>query len=225
MTNSKIGQFIADRRKELGMRQIDLGKKVSYSVQAISKIEKGLSEPAGTLLPSLCNALELTLEDFFAMSVSSGRKNPVPSFDGLTFAENISYLRLKEGLSQHALAAIIKVSKRSVANYERGSSVPNFSVVQAYVSHFGLTPSNLYFTTLTPKVAPKNHIKGKIIWGTFGSLAILAAVIGGTSPLWMKKNAANYQGAYIPEETTSSSSAPATDSSSSSSIEISSYDD
>jgi len=183
-----IGLFIAERRKELGLRQADLGEKVSYSVQAISKMEKGLSQPAGALVPALCNALNLSLNDFFAMEKPTAKPNTVAPFDGLTFAENIAYLRLKEGLSQYALANAIKVSKRSIANYERGVSVPNFDVVSAYVKRFGVIPSDLYFTTLTPKPSQKPHLGRRIIWSSFGALAIVGIAIAATFPLWGAQN-------------------------------------
>ncbi|MCI2111580.1 MAG: transcriptional regulator [Bacilli bacterium] len=224
MAEKTIGQFIAERRKGLGLRQIDLGKRVNYSVQAISKMEKGLSQPAGALVPALCNALDISIDEFFAMERKPGKKNPVPPFDGLTFAENISYLRLKEGLSQYALALIIKVSKRSIANYERGVSVPSWEVVDAYLKHFGLTPGALYFTTLAPKAAAKTKIGGKIVWGSIGALAIAAIIVGVTSPFWMRRIENAAKGAYV-ADTACSSQETSSSSSEGSSVQVSSFDE
>jgi Predicted transcriptional regulators len=221
---NKIGSFIAERRKELGLRQADLGEKVSYSVQAISKMEKGLSQPAGALIPALCNALEISLNNFFAMEKPTAKQNAVAPFDGLTFAENIAYLRLKEGLSQYALANAIKVSKRSIANYERGVSVPGFDVVSAYVKHFGVIPSDLYFTTLTPKPSQKPHLGRRIIWSTFGALAVVGISVAATFPLWGAQNELGGNKAFVPDSTSSAVSQSVSSSSASSSVEISSFE-
>lgn len=217
--NSNIGSFIAERRKELGLRQADLGEKVSYSLQAISKMENGLSQPAGALIPALCNALQISLNDFFAMEKPTTKQNTVAPFDGLTFAENIAYLRLKEGLSQYALAGAIKVSKRSIANYERGVSVPSFDVVAAYVRHFGVIPSDLYFTTLTPKPSQKPHLGRKIIWSTFGALAVVGIAVAATIPLWGAQNELPYRGAYVPGSSSISVSQDLSSSGESSSVQ------
>jgi transcriptional regulator with XRE-family HTH domain len=217
MEQIKIGTYISERRKALGLRQADLGAKLSYSVQAISKMEKGQSSPAGALLPALCNALGISLEDLFARNEKPEKANPVPPFDGLTFAQNISFLRIREGISQYALAKALHISKRSVANYERGVSVPSFDVVEVYLKHYNLTPSALFNSTLAPKPATHPSVAKRIIWGSFGALAIAAIIVGATSPLWLKKTSDDYNQAYVPETSSSSSSSSNETSSSSSS--------
>lgn len=225
MEKKTVGQYITERRKQLGLRQADLGAKLSYSVQAISKMEKGLSQPAGALMPALCNALQVSLEDIYTLNPNPAKENPVPPFDGLIFAQNLAYLRVREGASQYALAAKLGISKRSVTNYERGVSVPSYEVVSAYLSHFNLTPSTLYNTTLTPKAAAKPSIGRRIIWGSIGALAIAAAIVGATSPLWMNQKNNQYQEAYDPNASSSQNDDASSSSSSSNDIQTLSFFD
>ena len=49
MDNNKIGKFIASIRKEKGLTQQELGKKLFVTDKAVSKWERGLSLPDVTI--------------------------------------------------------------------------------------------------------------------------------------------------------------------------------
>lgn len=60
--DNNIGQFIANKRKELGYTQQYLAEKLNISFQAVSKWEKGVSSPDITLLPQLAYILQTSVD-------------------------------------------------------------------------------------------------------------------------------------------------------------------
>ena len=60
--NNHIGNFIAQRRKDLGYTQQNLAEKLNISFQAISKWEKGAAAPDISLLPQLAYILNTTVD-------------------------------------------------------------------------------------------------------------------------------------------------------------------
>ena len=61
MDNIRFGQFIAQRRKELGMTQKDLADKLCVTDKAVSKWETGKGFPDVKLLEALAQTLEVSL--------------------------------------------------------------------------------------------------------------------------------------------------------------------
>lgn len=70
MNQIKIGNFIAQRRKEKQLTQADLGEKLGVSDKSVSKWERGQCQPNSTLFPAICNELDITVSELFA-----GEKN------------------------------------------------------------------------------------------------------------------------------------------------------
>lgn len=66
MNKERLGSFIGDRRKELGMTQRDLAAGLHVTDKAVSKWERGLSYPDVTLLEPLAAALDLGVEELMA---------------------------------------------------------------------------------------------------------------------------------------------------------------
>lgn len=61
------------------------------------------------------------------------------------FANNVKSLRKKRGLTQAKLAEALQYSDKAVSKWERGESVPDFSVVQRIAAFFGVSME--YLTT------------------------------------------------------------------------------
>ena len=64
----KYGKIISKLRKEKGLTQEALGKKLNVSYQAVSKWENDLSEPDLATLETLVEVLGVSMSDFFALS-------------------------------------------------------------------------------------------------------------------------------------------------------------
>ena len=65
MDKVKIGQFIANCRKDKKLTQEQLTEKLGISINAISKWERGLNLPDVSLMKELCKILDITLNELF----------------------------------------------------------------------------------------------------------------------------------------------------------------
>lgn len=65
MDQVKIGRFIAERRKAVGFTQMQLAEKLNITDRAVSKWETGRSMPDSSIMPELCDALKISINDLF----------------------------------------------------------------------------------------------------------------------------------------------------------------
>ena len=63
MDQIKIGKFIAERRKSLGLTQARLGEMLGITDRAVSKWERGISLPDSSIMLELCGILKITVND------------------------------------------------------------------------------------------------------------------------------------------------------------------
>ena len=75
MYENKIGSFIQLSRKEKGMTQKDLADRIGVSDKTISKWENGNSVPDTEILTSLCQSLDISVNELL-----SGEKLPVANY-------------------------------------------------------------------------------------------------------------------------------------------------
>ena len=75
MYENKIGSFIQLSRKEKGMTQKDLADRIGVSDKTISKWENGNSVPDTEILTSLCQSLDISVNELL-----SGEKLPVENY-------------------------------------------------------------------------------------------------------------------------------------------------
>lgn len=71
MEQVKIGKFIASKRKEQGLTQLQLAEKLGITDRAVSKWETGKSLPDTSLMPELCKFLKITINDLLCGEVVS----------------------------------------------------------------------------------------------------------------------------------------------------------
>ena len=71
MEQVKIGKFIASKRKEQGLTQLQLAEKIGITDRAVSKWETGKSLPDASLMPELCKLLKITINDLLCGEVVS----------------------------------------------------------------------------------------------------------------------------------------------------------
>ena len=69
MDQVKIGKFIAERRKKLNLTQMQLAEKLNITDRAISKWETGKSLPDSSIMPALCDILQITINDLLSGEV------------------------------------------------------------------------------------------------------------------------------------------------------------
>ena len=63
MSNKTIGEIISSLRKEKGMTQSDLAKKMNVTDKAVSKWERNLSCPDVNTIPKLAEILGISVEE------------------------------------------------------------------------------------------------------------------------------------------------------------------
>ena len=73
MEPTRIGRFIAERRKALGLTQRQLAERLAVSDKAVSKWETGRGLPDVLLMPPLCAALGITVNDLLSGEYVSER--------------------------------------------------------------------------------------------------------------------------------------------------------
>lgn len=69
MDQIKIGKFIAERRKKIGLTQMQLGEMLGITDRAVSKWENGRSLPDSSIMLELCRILEITVNDLLCGEV------------------------------------------------------------------------------------------------------------------------------------------------------------
>ena len=75
MENKKtFGEYIRERRKELGMTQKEFSEKLYVTESAVSKWERGMSYPDITLLLDICAALDVTEHELLTSSVDTQKR-------------------------------------------------------------------------------------------------------------------------------------------------------
>lgn len=97
LNSTKIGKFIMDRRKALGMTQQQLADKLNVSFQAVSKWENGTTYPNIEILYDLAIILDVTVDE-----ILSGDKK---ENDGLSYSKagiDITYTdTIKKEMAKH----------------------------------------------------------------------------------------------------------------------------
>lgn len=91
-----IGMRIANRRKELKMRQNILAEKTNLSNNHISNIENGYSVPSMETFAKICNALDVT-PDYLLMGALNRNNVPKSIVDKLSLCNEKS-LNLISGI-------------------------------------------------------------------------------------------------------------------------------
>lgn len=62
----KIGRYIAEKRKSLGLTQRQLAEKLGKSDKSVSKWERGICLPDVSVYLELCGILGISLNEFLA---------------------------------------------------------------------------------------------------------------------------------------------------------------
>lgn len=69
MDQIKIGRFISECRKKVGLTQMQLAEKLSITDRAVSKWETGKSLPDASIMLELCDVLKITVNDLLCGEV------------------------------------------------------------------------------------------------------------------------------------------------------------
>jgi len=207
-----LGEYVSKRRKALGLSQNALANSLSYSDQAISKFEAGDSLLSLSVIPALANILQLSLDDLLLRNETPAPfKDKNPPFANSTIMANLFALRVSQHLSQKQEAEIFGVSRRTIINYEDGTSLPSLDVLDKILAYFSLAPHAFFYESLFPEVQnsrSKHHQFPKAL-----AFLLLGFVLGGgvlsaalTPALLKKSSSGDYQLSYSSTSATSQAS-------------------
>ena len=99
MDQAKIGRFIAERRKNAGLTQMQLAEKLNITDRAVSKWETGKSMPDTSLMLELCDELKISVNDLLSGEVVSMEKYNVKMEQNL-----LEMVRQKESADKRLLS-------------------------------------------------------------------------------------------------------------------------
>ena len=99
MDQVKIGKFIAERRKLVGLTQMQLAEMLSVTDRAVSKWETGRAMPDSSIMLDLCEILKISVNDLLCGEVVA-----VDNYDNELQNNLVEVIKLKEQSDRHLLA-------------------------------------------------------------------------------------------------------------------------
>ncbi|HIS04569.1 MAG TPA: helix-turn-helix transcriptional regulator [Candidatus Fimenecus stercoravium] len=127
MEQTKIGNFIAQKRKEKNLTQSQLAAKLGVSDKTVSKWERGKCMPDYSIAEALCAALGITLAELFA-GEAKDTESPRTSDEQqmLDMLERIRRLEKQKQVLQAALLVLLGMALLAVSHTVGGTSVQDF---------------------------------------------------------------------------------------------------
>ncbi|MBR0142331.1 MAG: helix-turn-helix transcriptional regulator [Ruminococcus sp.] len=110
MDQIKIGKFIASKRKEQKMTQVQLAEKLGITDRAVSKWETGKSLPDASIMLQLCGYLKITVNDLLSGEVVS-----MENYNERTEKNLIEVIRQKEDADKRLLTIEIVIGVLATA--------------------------------------------------------------------------------------------------------------
>ena len=99
MDQIKIGKFIAEQRKSIGLTQVQLAEKLNITDKAISKWERGIAMPDSALMLELCDILKIKVNELL-----SGEKIKMENYDKELEKRLVKLVKEKELKDKQMLA-------------------------------------------------------------------------------------------------------------------------
>lgn len=96
----------------------------------------------------------------------------------MVICERLKKIRLDNNLTQEEFANIISVSRSSIALYERGSRLPDISILEIICYKFNLPLDSLKEEYKKQKDAKKRNIKSFILFSLTSLLMVFSIIIG-----------------------------------------------
>ena len=122
MDQVKIGKFISERRRKVGMTQMQLAEKLGITDRAVSKWETGRSMPDSSIMLELCELLKINVTDLL-----NGEVIKVENYEKKSEQNIIELVKLKEETDKRMLALEVVIGIISVA------CLLGFCVIAAYL--------------------------------------------------------------------------------------------
>ena len=109
MNQVKIGRFIAETRKNVGLTQMQLAERLNITDKAISKWERGITMPDSSIMLELCDILKITVNDLL-----SGEKISMDNYNKELESKLIEMVKQKEESDKRLLKLEVVIGILSV---------------------------------------------------------------------------------------------------------------
>ena len=180
MKNNSLGNFILNRRKELGLSLKDIADSLNVSSSTVYKWEKNERIPDLYMIGDLAKILKVTIEGLIEGTLILDNKYENESFNIDNFSKNFSIIRKLKGYSLASLAKELDISYQTISKWERAESLPNIYVLKNCSQLFGISLSDLYYgksNNVQIQQNNKNVLKIAIIVSLITIIIILASLI------------------------------------------------
>lgn len=109
MDQVRIGKFIKEKRKECKLTQGELAEKLNVTDRAVSKWENGVCMPDCSIIPELCEILNITINDLFSGEIVDMKNNEKKLEENLLEVAKIKEEQDKELLFLEYVIGILSV--------------------------------------------------------------------------------------------------------------------
>lgn len=147
MDQIELGKFIQTRRKRFHFTQEELGIKIGYSAQAISKFEEGCASISCFVLPILAEALNFKLDEI-VIKRKDVMETSLATVTLPLLTKQLKLIRLYNKISQNIFSSTLGISPRTIRNYERGISIPPISFLLDLYKNFKILPSQIMYENI-----------------------------------------------------------------------------
>lgn len=168
---SQLGDNIAKLRKKAQMTQAELGEKLNISPQAVSKWEKGLSEPDTETLRNICFLYGVSMDALIGTEPTDKRNVTVK-----TVAEEETAASVAEKAPTIIVGYCSKCKKplHSPSEYEIIKDEEGMAGLP--ICH-NCAKKEKYQSTCAETIEEKESLKKGMIWGTIAGIAALIIIV------------------------------------------------
>ena len=127
MDTIKIGNFLAELRKEQGYTQESLGEKLGVSNKTISKWETGKCMPDYSVIKNLCEELEITVAEL--MDGESSEEKSVRTYDDeqiMDLLKRTQELEKQKNIMSGTLLIVMGVALQALSHTLGGTNAKDF---------------------------------------------------------------------------------------------------
>ena len=143
MDQIKIGKFISDKRKEVGLTQSELAEKLNITDRAISKWENGNCMPDVGTIPELCDIVKISIMDLF-----SGEKVDMKNNDKKLEENLIEMAKQKEEADKRLLNLEVVVGVVATIMFLSLVFIASYLNIPEYLKLLIIIPSFIAFFVL-----------------------------------------------------------------------------
>lgn len=143
------GNFIRQRRKEIGVSQQFLSSALGCTPQAISKYENNKTNIYLGLLGTFARTLKVDVTSF--LKCRSEKNNDLADtndFNPKAFRESLLFLREKNHLSQKVFSEKIDIPVFRITRWESGKALPTLEEFCKIADFYSISYDELYFAIL-----------------------------------------------------------------------------